>query len=432
MWSSNRKKSTSRYGNKTVIRKILLVLPDLGGSYVVGRHVEAALNRLGLNVFAFDGRLYWRYLNRALTGLEDPRERKETAISLFGTALLEKTVEFEPDLILVFSLAPLWARTLMMIGKLGIQRAYWLVEDFRLCREWEQVGAYYDHVFVIQKAATKALKETGIEHVHHLPNAANHIAYRPLTLSEEQQQRYGAMLSFVGFPTANRVAVLEKLADLDLAVWGGGWDRVQMAKGLKRRLRDAGRWVEESEANIIANAGKITLNIHSHDPRAPESRDFLNPRTFSVCAAGMFQLVDEREELADYLVPGEEIVVYHSVEELRSLITYYLGHWQEAQAIAARGRKRVLREHTYEARMRRMLTALGSPESATPEAIPENEVRFRRYLARIRETVSRGDRLNRRDRIVLLTEAIRTSSSWAEIGYGRPRPDGQERPEPSI
>ena len=84
---------------------------------------------------------------------------------------------------------------------------------------------------------------------------------------------------------------------------------------------------------------------------------------------------------------------------------------------------RVLREHTYEARIRQMLDVLGSPDSAAAHGLPEGEAQFRNRLAQIRDTVSQGDKLDRQDRIVLLAEAVRTSKSWSEIGYGHPRPE---------
>ena len=126
--------------------------------------------------------------------------------------------------------------------------------------------------------------------------------------------------------------------------------------------------------------------------------------------------------MADHFVPGEEIVAYHSAEELRSLINYYLDHPEEAGAIASRARKRTLLEHTYEVRMRQMLEVLGSPDSAASQGLPESEARFRSRLAQIRDTIGQGGKLNRQDRIMLLAEAVRTSKSWSEIGYGRPRP----------
>ena len=115
--------------------------------------------------------------------------------------------------------------------------------------------------------------------------------------------------------------------------------------------------IDSEEIVKIYNAGKINLNLHSstyHTGVNPEG-DFVNPRTFEIPACGGFQLVDDRSELPELMNPGTEVVTFRSIDELCQKVDYYLNHENEAKSIADRGKKRILKEHTIQHRMREML-----------------------------------------------------------------------------
>ncbi|MDD2904635.1 MAG: glycosyltransferase, partial [Syntrophales bacterium] len=69
-------------------------------------------------------------------------------------------------------------------------------------------------------------------------------------------------------------------------------------------------------------------------------------------------LTDFKEQLAEVLEPGKESVCYHRPEEIPDLVRFYLEHPEARRQIAARGRARVLREHTYRHRLEEMLAVL--------------------------------------------------------------------------
>jgi spore maturation protein CgeB len=108
-----------------------------------------------------------------------------------------------------------------------------------------------------------------------------------------------------------------------------------------------------------APATKINLNIHSanHVEGLDPDPDYVNPRTFELAACGAFQLVDARAPLAA-LFRDDELATFRSPAELRQKIAYYLAHPDERAAIAARGRARVLAEHTFAHRVQRIFAEL--------------------------------------------------------------------------
>jgi spore maturation protein CgeB len=84
----------------------------------------------------------------------------------------------------------------------------------------------------------------------------------------------------------------------------------------------------------------------------------VNQRVFDVPAAGGFILTDFKEQLAEVLEPGREVICYHHPEEIPDLARFYLDHPEARRKIIGRGRDRILREHTYRHRLQEMLAVL--------------------------------------------------------------------------
>jgi spore maturation protein CgeB len=101
----------------------------------------------------------------------------------------------------------------------------------------------------------------------------------------------------------------------------------------------------------------VNVNVHSadHVTGLDPQPDYVNPRTFELAACGAFQLVDRRDPLAA-LFDDDEIAVFDTVADLRDKAQYYLARFDEAVAIAERGRRRAVSDHTYEARVRQILS----------------------------------------------------------------------------
>lgn len=105
-----------------------------------------------------------------------------------------------------------------------------------------------------------------------------------------------------------------------------------------------------TELAKIYNASDINLNISR-----VQLKTTVNQRVFDVPACKAFLITDYREEIKDYFVIGEEVICYRDVQELKGLIGYYLQHPEERRMIAEAGYQRVLKEHTYVHRMRRLI-----------------------------------------------------------------------------
>lgn len=102
----------------------------------------------------------------------------------------------------------------------------------------------------------------------------------------------------------------------------------------------------------IYNGSKINMNVQSNIYNTG-----LNYRTFTIPASGGFMISDYRDELLE-LFCEEEVVYFKERCELVELINYYLKAPNEREKIAKRARERVLREHTYKERMKRVLDVM--------------------------------------------------------------------------
>jgi spore maturation protein CgeB len=99
-----------------------------------------------------------------------------------------------------------------------------------------------------------------------------------------------------------------------------------------------------------------TLSLNPHHPM--NDINGVNTRTFELAAAGACQVTDFKDDLTTLFKPGEEIVIYRDLGELRRLLDHYLARPDEARAIGANARRRALAEHTLRHRVEEMLAVI--------------------------------------------------------------------------
>ena len=98
---------------------------------------------------------------------------------------------------------------------------------------------------------------------------------------------------------------------------------------------------------------RITLNHHGDvGPFAN------NLRLYEATGMGALLITDAKDNLAEMFVPGEEVVDYRDVAECAELIRYYLDNEPERARIAAAGKARTLRDHTWAVRMQELVEIL--------------------------------------------------------------------------
>ena len=356
--------------------RILVVSPLAGGSHPMAAHCARALGQLGHAVRLLD-------LAPFAGGMESlacftPRRAARGAVEqaymrFLGTGVLAAIEAEKPDLVLALAQAPLDAAVLAEIGRRGVLRAFWFVEDHRVLTYWQNVIGEYDYFFAIQQGAfLEDAARRSAARVAYLPCAADPAVHRPLELTAAERAELGAPVGLVGAGYRNRRIAFRPLLDLGLKIWGTEWGGAGQVEAAVQR--DGARISTEDTVRIF-NATRVNLNLHSStyvdgvEPRG----DFVNPRTFELAAAGAFQLVDRRELLPPLLRPHAEVATFTDAAELHERVRHYLAHPDERAFLAAEGRARVLAEHTYRHRMQRLLETVAARDHERLAARPREE-----------------------------------------------------------
>lgn len=352
--------------------RILVVLPIYGGSLPIGRYCAQALRDLGHSVRVFDvSQLYSAY--QAVRDLDVQPAGQVTLVKAFlrfvSQAAWIQAEEQKPQIVLALAQAPLDRHVLMRMRQAGMRTVMWFVEDSKVLTYWQTVAPQYDAFAVIQKEPfLSELAKIGQKHAFYLPLAALPDFHKPLELSGAEKKEYGSAISFLGAGYPNRRLAFRPLADRDFRIWGSDWDgETVLASNIQRN----GARIGEEESVKIYNASQINLNLHSslQTDSLVSGGDFVNPRTFELAAMGAFQLVDERSLMHELFEP-DELATFSTGKELYEKIDHFLAHPEEREAYVRRARARVLREHTYQQRMRTLVDYMECNFGPWPESNP--------------------------------------------------------------
>ncbi len=379
----------ARFGGGLKIAKegnlrILVVNPVNGGSLPIARYCAAALMEMGHLVTTFESEQFARgmdftgnfHFERCRTSF---RNGLVTAISR-GVELMAK--ETRPDMVIALAQAPLLPETLAAFAEMGIPSAFWFVEDFRVLTYWQEMAPHYTFFFGIQKGEfEEKLAAIGAQRYGYLPTAADPALHSPFELSPAEQEEFGSPLSFVGAGYHNRRLFFRGLMDYPFRIWGSDW---AMAPPLDRLIQRNAARIDTETCVKIFNASALNLNLHSslsHEGVVPDG-DFVNPRTFEIPSCGAFQLVDRRSLLGELFEEGE-VELFSDLPELRAKIDHFLQRPEERHRVAQLGRKRVLAEHTYGARMEELLAEVLAAHPPLAEKMASRQEEKARRHARI-------------------------------------------------
>jgi hypothetical protein len=157
----------------------------------------------------------------------------------------------------------------------------------------------------------------------------------------------GMMLGEVA-ASEHRLNAVARLARLGVEVWGDeGWKLLE-ARGVRYR-GPAGHF---RQLNEVYRSTLVNVDIgRAYQP------DIVTMRVFDALACGGFVLAADCEAIHELFVVGEELDTWRTFDELAQKAEFYLRNPEVARRMAARGRERVLRDHTIDGRVRWMVQA---------------------------------------------------------------------------
>jgi spore maturation protein CgeB len=208
----------------------------------------------------------------------------------------------------------------------------------------------YDLFFTKERYALRQLQLVGLRNLHYLPLYCVPDFQHPVALTPEERAPLTGVAALVGRRYPYRERFVEELADRPVRVWGPGWSRTENPRV---RARVAGGAVWGDAKLKIYSGAPLSLNLH-HPMNDVVG---VNIRAFELAAAGACQVVDLKDDLATLFKPGEEVLTFRDLGELRRHLDYYLAHPDEARAIGANARRRALAEHTLRHRLEEIVFA---------------------------------------------------------------------------
>lgn len=115
------------------------------------------------------------------------------------------------------------------------------------------------------------------------------------------------------------------------------------------KLKNHGTIMTHTKMPIVFNKSTINLN-----PTSKPIRSGIPLRIFDLLACEGFVLCNYQSDLLNEFLPGEELDIYSSIEELEEKIRYYLSHTDVCREIAHNGYEKVSKRHTYPLRLEQM------------------------------------------------------------------------------
>lgn len=286
------------------------------------------------------------------------------------------------------------------IRSMGIKTVNWYCNASYQLHLVKEISPHYDWCLVPEKFRIKDYIEMGARPIY-CQEAANHNIYKPYDLPKEFD------VTFVGQAYGERPLYIKYLLDqgINVRVWGYGWKNFSSEFRTLRRILHIGRrlltkqgwriaWyrlgrtlhlnafgvspqsqsvavtlpdsilggtLSDVEMIQMYSRCKINLgfstcgNTHKNGERILQIR----LRDFEVPMSGGFYMVEYMEELEEFFDIGKEIVCYHSPEDLKDKIKYYLSHESEREAIRKAGHERCLRDHTWHKRFEKVFREMG-------------------------------------------------------------------------
>jgi spore maturation protein CgeB len=267
--------------------------------------------------------------------------------------LLERARACRPDLFITYPGERIFPETIRELQKkLDIRTVLWLGRDPVVEGTPNVVESfpYYDYVFTIDPPNVEKFRTHGARRVFYLPLGCDPAIHRRFELSAEDRARYAARVAFVGTLFDSRPAFLSQLVHAGVEFWTHSWSR-RLRKAypeLVPRYRGKARGRRMLK---VLNGAEVVINVH----RSYNSVEGTNMRSFEAAGCRAFQIAEYKKEIGSLFEIGQEIEVYHGIEDLKEKIRYYLDRPKEREEIALRGQKRAYANHTYRQRFRELL-----------------------------------------------------------------------------
>ena len=320
--------------------------PHLGGS------LYRAARQLGLKVHflstqeAFDSHRLLQAFCWHVLG------HRPTRLGRFSTEVVEAVRTHRPDIVLTTGIAPVTAKALREIGVLGATRLNYSTDDpwnpnHRASWFFDALP-HYDIVFTPRHANEGEFRDLGCQ-TEYLPFGYDPDLFHPVSLSEEEQERYDADIVFVGGGDEDRLEFIAPLinAGFEVALYGGYWDQYDVTAPYAEGI------VPPKTVNKATRAADIALCLVRR-----ANRDEHVMRSFEIPAIGSCMLVEDTEDHRHLFgEEGKRVVYFDSPDALVREAKELCNRPRTRERLAEAVHEYIVEDHrhTYRTRLETML-----------------------------------------------------------------------------
>lgn len=336
----------------------MLVVAPLFQEWYAGRFILRAAKSLGFEALGFDYRFPFnlRDIYIRSRGVDELWIRVRTKMfqNIFVTKINERLVKVSekycPDLVLVCEGELLKETALKRIRKVvGSKLAFWTFDDPQLIERHLKVARWYDRCFTNSLDAIRTYKENGIESVSYVPWGCDPHIHRRITLDDLKDAKYKTDVCLYGGFHAKRVAFLRRISDIQLGIWGRGWNRLYHGDPLRKFWK--GSIVRLLELVKMYSGTRIALNIQ----RTETTLTTTTSRMWEATACGAMLLTEKVSGIDLAFEVGKEVICYENQKDLREKVMFYLNNEEIRRKVTSRGQARCTRDHTVSNRLRKII-----------------------------------------------------------------------------
>jgi len=316
----------------------ILLITTLSKPWNNGWYYKTGLEKNGCEVIPFDPKMEKDPISNAFEVVKDIRPdlilhtKDELPAEIFKELMqFSRVVQWYPDPVI-----PDWLPPYVKACHIFLTMSEGLVDEFRKMNPhtfWLS-QAFEPSFFRIKEITPEDIKtfSADITFVGNLGSKPQYLSRRrSLMMVAGMSAKEGMIFKWWGPPIPKSPATI-----------------LLFPAGLRRSY--GGKFVWGEEYAKVAKLSKVFLAFDS----MPHIRRSMSARMYTAVGCGAFYMCQYVEGIEDVLTPDKEIVTFSSDEEMLDKIRFYLPKDDLRKKIAEAGQTRVLKEHTYEIRMRQM------------------------------------------------------------------------------